>query len=58
MGTPVEESDSKDMSLKTVDYDKNLLTLSLKSVEEDYYPWCLSIKKNKNLRKIMELRMK
>jgi hypothetical protein len=46
------------MTLKNVDFDKSLLTLSLKNVEEDYHPWLLNIKKNKNMRKIMELRMK
>lgn len=58
ISSPNQEDNIKDMSLKTVDLDKNLLTLSLKNVEEDYYPWSLGIKKNKNLRKIMELRMK
>lgn len=46
------------MSLKTIEFDENLLTVSLKNVEEDYYTWLLIIKKNKGMRKIMELRMK
>jgi hypothetical protein len=46
------------MSLKAIELDKNLLTLTLKNVEEDYNSWFLSIKKNKTVRKFMELRMK
>lgn len=46
------------MSLKAIELDKNLLTLILKNVEEDYNSWFLSIKKNKTVRKFMELRMK
>lgn len=46
------------MSLKAVEFDKSLLGLSLKNVEEDYYPWMLNIKKNKTMRKVLELRMK
>ena len=46
------------MSLKAIEVDKNLLTLSLKQVEEDYNTWLLGIKKSKVIRKIMELRMK
>ena len=52
------EKDIKDMSLKAIELDKNLLTLTLKNVEEDYNSWFLSIKKNKTVRKFMELRMK
>ena len=52
------EKDIKDMSLKAIELDKNLLTLILKNVEEDYNSWFLSIKKNKTVRKFMELRMK
>jgi hypothetical protein len=46
------------MSLKAIELDKNLLTLTLKNVEEDYNSWFLSIKKNKTVRKFVELRMK
>lgn len=46
------------MSLKAIEFDKSLLTLTLKNVEEDYNSWFLAIKKNKIMRKVMELRMK
>lgn len=52
------DKDIKDMSLKAIEIDKSLLSFSLKNVEEDYHAWLLLIKKNKALRKIMELRMK
>lgn len=46
------------MHLKNVEFDKSLLGLSLKNVEEDYHSWLFSIKKNKTIRLIMQLRMK
>ena len=42
------------MSLKAIELDKNLLTLTLKNVEEDYNSWFLSIKKNKTVRKFRD----
>ena len=54
----VPEETLKDLSLKNVEADKSLLTMSLKHVEEDYYPWLLNLKKNKILRKVIESRMK
>lgn len=38
--------------------DLSLLNLSLRNVEEEYYPWLISVKKNKNLRKMLELKLK
>ena len=52
------EESIKDLTLKHVEADRSLLTMSLRIVEEDYYPWLLSIKKNKILRKAIESRMK
>jgi len=53
-----EEDKDKDMHLRNVEFDKSLLALSLKNVEEDYHAWLLGVKKNKGLRVIMQLRMK
>jgi hypothetical protein len=46
------------MSVKYVESDRNFLAFSLKNAEGDYYSWELGVKKNKGLRKVMELRMK
>ena len=49
----VAEETIKDLVLKHVEADRSLLTMSLRSVEEDYYPWLLNLKKNKILRKVI-----
>lgn len=48
----------RNLELKTIDSDKSLLNLSLRNIEEEYYPWLLSIKNNKTMRKVLEIRMK
>lgn len=48
------EDTVKDLTLKHVQADKSLLQLSLRNVEDDYYQWLLSLKKNKIVRKAIE----
>lgn len=48
------EDTVKDLTLKHVQADKSLLQLSLRNVEDDYYQWLLSLKKNKIVRKTIE----
>jgi hypothetical protein len=58
MKTNNEEDKDKDMTAKVFDADRNFLAFSLKNVEGEYYNWEVGIKRNKCLRKVMELRMK
>ena len=48
----------KDLGFKTVEADMSLLGISLRNAEEGYYPWLISVKKNTELRSVIETRMK
>ena len=52
--TGVGGEEPKDLNIKQVENDRSLLTLSLRGVEEEYYPWLLNLKKNKILRRTIE----
>ena len=49
---------SINLELKTVESEKSLLTVSLRNIESECYPWLLSIKNNKKMRKALKIRMK